>query len=251
LGFDIPQVVEYFFKIPPTYGLDGKTVLFVSDLHYSDGKVDPGIFKRIIEKLSPDWIVFGGDIVSYACFIDEVFLWLKNAFADFKDIPKIAVFGNWDRRRRWFPNRVWFEKYKESGFTLLVNEELIIDRVRFYGIDEPRTGNPVLDPGKFDSTCLNCFVSHSIEPVIDTVTQSGISGNNLVLCGHSHGGQIRIPLFGAVLTSTPYWKLFEYGHYAHKKSNIDMIVTSGMGMSRFPVRLFCHPEVVIIRFKEC
>ena len=245
-----PQVVEYTISLPSSFGLRGKTLFFFSDLHYSDLIQSADLYSELLTKVNPDWIVFGGDLITYSCHLAGAFEWLAQVCANFADIPKVAVPGNWDRRRaRWFPQHIWEKKYSECGFHYLVNHEIILNGIRFYGMDEVRGGKPIMRSNSA-SQCFNCIVSHSIEPVVDFFSTNSLPDNNLILCGHSHGGQVRIPLFGALLTSTKYWKLFEYGRYQTRKGDTDLILTSGVGYSRFPLRLFCPPEVVVIRFAD-
>jgi hypothetical protein len=71
-------------------------------------------------------------------------------------------------------------------------------------------------------------------------------GVDLMLSGHTHGGQIRLPGFGALVTSSLYGKAFEMGRY--QQDGLTLYVTRGLGMEgsgapRF--RLLCPPEVVL------
>lgn len=71
-------------------------------------------------------------------------------------------------------------------------------------------------------------------------------GMDLMLSGHTHGGQVRLPWLGAVFTSSLYGKAFEMGRYA--QGGLTLYVTRGLGMegSVAPrVRLLCPPEVVL------
>ena len=96
---------------------------------------------------------------------------------------------------------------------------------------------------------FNCIISHKPCTAVGSFNPVEFSDINLILSGHTHGGQIRIPGFGAIHTSSDHWKLFEYGHYQHKISNTHMIVTNGIGYTGPNIRLFCKPEIVRIRFK--
>lgn len=249
LASALPQVVEYTVHVSSKYGINGRKLFFFSDLHYTEESQNPDIYSELIAEIDPDWIVFGGDLITYACHFQGAFEWLGRVVMDFADIPKFAVPGNWDRRRgRWFPQHIWSQMYGDCGFYYLINHEIIVDGIRFYGVDELRGGHPVINSASFDDQYFNCVVSHSVESVIDFVNREPILGDNLMLCGHSHGGQIRIPFFGALLTSTKYWKLFEYGLYKTRRGNSELILTSGVGLSRLPFRIFCPPEVVVVRF---
>ena len=253
-------VVEYEIPVPENLKLSDKKLLFFSDLHWGNTEMDLTPLAELAKNVSPDWIVFGGDLANYACFFDEAFDALAKTFSALTKPAKIAVPGNWDRRRRrWFPNSIWNAKFAELGFHYLINETRLIDGILFHGMDDSRNGHPKLRREEFSSDNLNCVLAHNPGSVVDAFrggqksqSDSAVKTNCdcLALCGHTHGGQVRIPGFGALLTSTKYWKAFEYGLYENTRINTKMIVSSGLGVTRIPLRLFCDPEVVIVKFQN-
>jgi len=73
---------------------------------------------------------------------------------------------------------------------------------------------------------------------------------DLYLAGHTHGGQIRLPFYGAVLTSSRYGKRYEMGHYQEGKTHLYVargIGVEGMGAPR--ARFLCPPEIVLWTMK--
>lgn len=81
----------------------------------------------------------------------------------------------------------------------------------------------------------------------DLMPQAAELGVDLYLAGHTHGGQWRLPGFGAILTSSHFWKRYEAGHYC--EGNTHLYVSRGLGMEGFGTprtRLFCPPEVASI-----
>jgi hypothetical protein len=79
----------------------------------------------------------------------------------------------------------------------------------------------------------------------DLMPQASALGVDLYLAGHTHGGQWRLPGFGAILTSSHYWKRYESGHY--REDNTRLYVSRGLGLEGFGTpraRFFCPPEVV-------
>jgi hypothetical protein len=81
----------------------------------------------------------------------------------------------------------------------------------------------------------------------DLMPEAAALGVDLYLAGHTHGGQWRLPGFGAILTSSHYWKRYEAGHYREGKT--DLYVSRGLGMEGFGTpraRFFCPPEVVSV-----
>jgi predicted MPP superfamily phosphohydrolase len=81
----------------------------------------------------------------------------------------------------------------------------------------------------------------------DLMPQAAALGVDLYLAGHTHGGQWRLPGFGAILTSSQYWKRYEAGLY--REGGTTLYVSRGLGMEGFGTpraRFFSPPEVVAI-----
>jgi uncharacterized protein len=81
----------------------------------------------------------------------------------------------------------------------------------------------------------------------DLLPEASALGVDLVLSGHTHGGQWRLPGFGALLTNSRYGKRYEAGHY--RQGDTHLVVSRGLGMEGFGMpraRFFCPPEVVLI-----
>lgn len=74
------------------------------------------------------------------------------------------------------------------------------------------------------------------------------NGYEFVLCGHTHGGYIQIPFVGAIFASNQ-GVMPKYVNGEYKIKDTTMIVSSGLGVGRFPVRLFNQPEIVNINGK--
>lgn len=242
--------VEYILPVNPESNLDNKILIFFSDLHWNNSSRALLEVKNIFNEITPDWLVFGGDLITYACFYATAMDFMKSLNAK---AAKIAVYGNWDKgRRRWFPHRQWKNDYEAAGFQLLVNEAVTLQGIRFWGMDDAKCGNPELKiyPENNDKPVYTCVISHLVDPIVVLKPEKYLPHINLILCGHSHAGQIRIPWFGALKTSARYWKKFEYGHFKHSIFGNDLIVSSGVGTSWLPARLFCDPEIVVIRFKN-
>lgn len=76
-------------------------------------------------------------------------------------------------------------------------------------------------------------------------------GIDLYLCGHTHGGQVRLPFWGALITSSHWGKRYEMGHYQIKdnRGESDLYVSRGLGMEGMGaprVRFLCRPEITLI-----
>jgi predicted MPP superfamily phosphohydrolase len=160
---------------------------------------------------------------------------------------KLSVIGNWELKKSRCKNiSYWRTKYADSGFKLLNDSSLLAGKILFHGLSPSRG---IYKKNEMETTDEKDFFSLMIAHTPDDIVSSK-RYFNLALSGHTHGGQIRIPFIGALKTSSKHWKKFEYGLFT-KDDNTQMIVSSGLGTSCFPVRLFCEPEIVVLDMKPC
>ena len=239
----------------------GKTLLFFTDLHLRfsltrnlfGGGGPPfwrgsgwiaSALREATEMLHPDYLLFGGDLVTYT----ECYPAAMRMMAELRAPGGcFAVPGNWDkRRRRWLPFREIERRYEQAGWRLLVNEEIRDNALLIYGTDDYKIGIPRVYDTRA-KTGFRVLLSHNPDTVAE-LPEEEIGPFDLALCGHTHGGQIRLPGFGALRASSRYWKRFEYGFYERKGGNTAMIVSSGIGATWIPVRIHCPPEAVLVRF---
>ena len=225
-----------------------KSIIWLSDLHFwGDFDADDEVIlhaSTLLNELEPDYIVFGGDLVVY-------FTAMLKAKAFFKSLPaqseKLAILGNWEYSKIWFPENAWRKFFSSVGFKLLVNSEFEDDSIFFYGVDDLRRGKPSAPEVTPDSKDV-VFLAHSPDAYIDISNNKVLEHTDLVLSGHTHGGQIRLPFIGALLTSSRYFLKFDYGHFSNVQSKSNLIVSSGLGCSSIPVRFNCQRELVLIDF---
>lgn len=237
------RLVEYGLPAPSP-ALTGESLVFLSDLHF-DESTPAAELVALVNDLNPKWLLFGGDLISYSCHFRAAMEFMSELKAE---TAKIAVSGNWDKkRRRWFPNHLWRNAYERAGFELLVNRSISRGGIAFHGLDDFKQGRPWLP--EMSRSGPNVILSHGPDGLIAALEKAGYPNFDLALCGHTHGGQIRVPWFGALKTSSVHWKKFEYGHYRRNDGGIgDMVVSCGIGYTGLPVRLFCRPEVALINF---
>ena len=123
------------------------------------------------------------------------------------------------------------------GVRFLTNTSVALP-LRIAGIDEVYRGEPDVDRAfeNVDPSVPCIAISHHPD-VIDFL---GAHRIDLLLCGHTHGGQIRFPFFGAVVVPSRHEAEFAAGF--HRVRNVLMYVSRGIG-SIPPVRILCRPEV--------
>jgi predicted MPP superfamily phosphohydrolase len=91
----------------------------------------------------------------------------------------------------------------------------------------------------------DCTIAISHTP--DQADQAAAQGVDLYLCGHTHGGQVRIPLWGAIVTNCESGKKYEAGLYRNGSTVIH--TSRGLGLEPRPapqVRFLCRPEISLI-----
>ena len=244
-----PQLKVHHFQFPVPAAGAGPRLLFFSDLHWnSHSAVGSEELVETINRTHPDWILFGGDLAMCLEHLEAALEVVQQLRANH---GKLAVLGNWERRHDWLRAQFWRDVYRGAGFELLCNE--VKHPVRpndplFLGFDDGRWGitDPTCGEGVAGTDRFTVGLLHSPETAGDS---TGFFLGHLLLAGHTHAGQLRLPWFGALHTSTPYWKQFEYGWYHRERDRAWMYVSAGVGLSGFPMlqyRLFCPAEIVVI-----
>ena len=245
-----------FYRHLVKSGVPQRRILFFSDLHirtqtaaclpsrlrWQGTKGLREFLLKTVRDCRPDHIFFGGDAMAYLCCLDETLDLFRELHCPGL---KIGVTGNWDLIRRWLPFRYLQKRFEEdAGLHLLANDAVCDGSMRVFGFEDIRKGSPVYLPPANNS--FECILAHNPDTIPLTLTPDQLQGVDLILCGHTHGGQIRIPLFGALATSSKFWKRFEYGLYENVRSGTRMLITAGLGVTFIRRRIFCPPEVVII-----
>lgn len=170
----------------------------ISDLHIKKDYTAKHL-EKVVQKVnqqSPDFIVFTGDLYdNYSNYQDNEQVTSKLAHLRAR-YGKIAIWGNRDYRGG--ASRIYENMMQQAGFSLLRNENLVVGTsqgrsILFTGLDDALLGNPVLPPTveEMNGTAYDILLTH--EP--DEVIQYQGKGYELILSGHSHGGQVNIPFF--------------------------------------------------------
>ena len=97
---------------------------------------------------------------------------------------------------------------------------------------------PALDYGAMPEADFRILLSHSP----DQFPGAASRGVELVLAGHNHGGQVRLPIFGPILMPSRYSRHFDRGFFRAGASNSLLYVSQGVG-GKHPIRYGCSPEI--------
>lgn len=223
-------------------------VVHLSDLHCDP---EPRLEKRLPEIVAaerPDLIVYTGDSLNSPAGLPVLKRLLPRLAAV---APTFAVRGNWDVH-------YWrgLDLFGGTGVRELKNEAVRVDAagasvwvagVPYGSAGEPphhvagaiRKATQSVPPGAF-----TIFLYHTPDEIL-SVADAGRA--DLYCAGHTHGGQVALPLYGALVTLSKFGKRYESG--LHRERDTWLYVNRGLGMEGGPsprVRFFARPEVTLI-----
>ena len=245
------QTTVYDVKVPQEYsGLEGYTIVQISDLHNARFGREQSRLIRAVTEQSPDIIVVTGDLVDSSHTNVEVAMDFINQAVEIA--PVYYVTGN---HEGWLEGTYADLKAQllQAGVVVLENEAFTVEAegevLSIAGVNDPdmRGNNVVLTKQAIQALMsepegYTILLSHRPE-MFDTYVESGA---DLVFAGHYHGGQFRIPFIGGVVA--PGAGLFpEYAEGTFTEGNTTMVVSRGLGNSVIPVRINNRPEVVVVR----
>lgn len=229
-------------------GFPSMTIGMVSDIHAGSNFVDQERIRRVVRILNagqPDLIALLGDYVTenrLAAPIpaEQTASWLGELRAPG---GVFAVLGNHD----WWQDGPGITRSLQGAGLRVLEGEFATTEVR---------GQRLWVLGVPDATTRGAFVEDALAraprgaPVLALTHSPDIFPRvpehvRLTLAGHTHGGQVRFPLLGALVVPSRYGQRYAQGHIS--EGNRHLYVTSGLGMSIFPIRFGVPPEVVFLK----
>ncbi len=235
-------------------GFDDFKIVQFSDTHlgfqYTIKQLDKLINR--INRLQPDIVFFTGDLMDEPNKYpnsDEIIPILTKVNAPF---GKFAIYGNHDHGG--YGTDIYKNIIEKSGFMLLQNaafEIKLLDNsmIHLIGLDDAMLGKPDLAKATVDlpSDTYKILLAHEPDMAELAVTE----GIHLQLSGHSHGGQVKVPFIGALVTP-PYSELYYEGFYkiGDKQNPLTLYVNRGLGTTRLPFRFLSKPELTLFTLKQ-
>lgn len=255
--------VTDFYELMSKKVTKDRTFVFLSDLH--DNRFGPGQGRLLeaISRVNPDGVLVGGDMMVVKNRADlEPALFLAGKLAE--RYPVYYGNGNhesrMDRKRHLYGDRydVFVRELKKRGVCHLSDASVDFDdQVRISGLDldrkyyDKRVSSDCMEVsyierrlGRASEEKYQILLAHS--PLFYKVY--GKWGADLALCGHFHGGTIRLPGLGGLMT--PQFHFFEESCGGHLTAEgKDAIVSRGLGTHSINVRLNNRAELVAVKIK--
>ena len=254
MGLTTKEYVIMDKNVPDNF--DGLKIVHFSDLHYNRA-ISLNKVKSIVNEINdinPDIVVFTGDLIDRDAIIsDNDYDELANVLGNIKSkYGKYAVIGNHDYEKdKDGVIKVFHKadfKYLENSYEIIYNKEN--EKIFIGGL-----GN-VTHNQEDISKMMEYFKGegNKIDYKIILVHEPDIADNivkdykvNLILAGHSHNGQIRLPIIGAIY-KPPYAKNYYDNYYNLDGTNL--YISSGIGVSTVNYRLFNHPSINFYRINK-
>lgn len=238
------EVKEYAIKsseLPSSF--DGLKIVHLSDIHYGTTINQKRLENIVLEvnSLKPDIIVFTGDLYDETIEItDNIRKEITSTLSKLDSkLGAYAVSGNHD-----YSNSLYNTIIEESGFIRLDSNSKIIynqgeEPIEIVGYPSIREDNPNYD------YALSDYYKIALIHEPDAITYLLDKNIDLVLAGHSHGGQVRIPFIGAIVRPEGCIK---YPDSYYDFDNTKLYVSYGLGTSGVKLRFLARPSINLYRF---
>jgi uncharacterized protein len=200
-----------------------------SDFHYKgDGEYAAEVI-RCINELAPDFVCFTGDLVEEARFAPDAFEFIRQIKA-----PAYGTPGNHDFQSG-VPRSDFVAAFGATGGAWLADDSTLLARHDLEIVGFGRKGVRALAEPRAQRQILLLHYPQ---------VANGLGRRfDLILAGHSHGGQVRLPILGAVILPRGVGQ-YEHGYY--ETPGGPLYVNAGIGTYRIPFRWNCPPELTLI-----
>jgi predicted MPP superfamily phosphohydrolase len=232
--------------------LDGLRIAQISDVHV-DMRTRGSKLDRYIEAVnrqSPDLTIFCGDLVSSGTtYIDQA----ANALGKLK--AKYGVFACLGDHDYFSDPEMVASRLEANGIVVLRDESRVVDaggsQVSLTGVTNVYRKPAV--PGRVQALAqgrphsgLDVFFTH--QPSNWIVDSASASGYNVILAGHTHGGQVAFPLPGFILTGSSFETHYVTGVFRRQQTWIN--ICNGLGLTLSPIRYQAPAETTIIEVRR-
>jgi predicted MPP superfamily phosphohydrolase len=240
-------------------------ILHISDLHFRRGQRRKQRFLARLARTTPDIVVCTGDFLDEESGIDTA----VDAVSQIKpSSAALFVLGSHDYYSSSFGNPLKYlrgpsnrkppkgtplpwrdlvSKLEAHGWELILNRATTVDvqglgTIDVVGLDDPHIGRDdltVASPRTAPGFRLGVVHSPDAAPALAEL------GYDLIVCGHTHGGQLRLPGFGAIVTNSKMPRAMARG--VSRIGDSWLHVSAGLGTSQYaPIRFACRPEACLL-----
>lgn len=238
---------------------DGMTIAQLSDIHLNE-YTEPFLLREAVDhinRMQPDMVLLTGDYVSAEVLSKKMTMsaaWnCASLLGNIRCPLKYAILGNHDIIAGG--NEIT-EAIATKGIPVLRNACLPVERagsrIWLAGLDDPVLGRPnpelavpvAIRNKRHEPVILMCHAPDFVDRIADHPVSQSI---DLVLSGHTHGGQVRLPFLGA-MHLPPGGRKYIEGWFG--LGSMQLYVNRGIGAVGLPFRFNCRPEITLLRLRS-
>lgn len=237
------KITRYYLK---NNELKGVKIVYATDFHVGPFVWEKWRLKRVIKEINQqrgDLVILGGDYINRHGKKSTMKPQQIAKYLEQIEVPKVAVLGNHDS---YYGKEDVKRALENVGIKVLENKNVKLKlknkEVTVAGVADYNTDKPDIKKSMRNSVNPVIFITHSpdlFEKIPNKV--------DVAFAGHTHGGQVVLPVIGPLLVPTDSGKKYAYGIFY--KNNKPRIVSSGLGTSVLPIRFYNRPEIVVAEFE--
>ena len=222
---------------------EGMTIAQMSDIHHCK-YVSREFIRQCVRKvnaLRPDVIALTGDYVFGA---HSLVLSVSEELAELQAKEGVfAVLGNHDDKD------ATFESFSQKGIHVFINNHVPLNRGKEHlflaGVDDLWEGKLNVETALEGTDNAPKIVLCHNPDAIEIIKKTDAA---LVIAGHTHGGQVSLPLYGPPIVYSKFGARYASGLF--REGRTAMYVNKGIGISNFPIRFFARPEITLITLRN-
>lgn len=230
--------------------INGMQIAFISDMHFQEffDQARLANLSSKMQTLNPDVIIFTGDLIARELSEEELTLLTKELRGMQAKFGKFAVLGEGDYASDEINDQVE-QIFYNSDFEIIRNSAIHLTKgsqeyINIVGIDSLLDNHADIDKAyaDLDSKVFTITAVHTPDIIKDLPNHT-----NLVIAGHSHGGQVKIPLLGQIYNK-PEAELYYSGK--HNVRGIQLHINNGLGTSQTDVRINAPAEILVYTLRN-
>ena len=235
--------------------LDGTRLVYFTDLHFGEFTKEDDVNKCVdlINKLDPDVVVFGGDLIdnySTSNISQEQKQFLANSLKNINATQgKYYLLGNHDLESETSKEEIEIILSAADFFPLVNTNYKIYNKTNSFfniiGLDSLLKGNPNNEEAyaNIDNSAYTITFTHCP----DLFNDLPLDKTDYVIAGHSHGGQIYFPLLDNFYRASG---CLDYFHGKHNKNATTLDISNGVGLTSYSIRFQANSEIVLYKLSS-
>ena len=240
---------------------NGLKIVAISDIHGGSNAATEAKIRQVVTAANaqdPDIVVLLGDYVSNNSDHSKILMPMSTVAANLAGLrAKYGVFAVLGNHDAWYSDSNVAAELTNLGYTVLQNQAKVIEkdgqRFTILGLKDHMKAVNWQEFSNENKQALENIgdtvnviaIEHSPDVLPMITGDLAISPNlKLIIAGHTHGGQIWLPIIGSPVVPSSYGQKYAYGHIQDR--GVDMFVTTGIGTSVLPFRFLVPPEIAVL-----